>query len=135
MTRDASLTGNEVARAIIAVDEFFYTDDMVDVFQYGIMVTWCEPAMLREWIAVLIDDCASIGIPFDDVHGTVLLSSLYALAAQHEAGVHVIPRPPIDDDTVVIVCHSDGGVHLAIGDGEAWDPTMWHLRFGPRGAA
>ena len=41
----------------------------------------------------------------------------------------------IQDDTVVIVGHSEGGVHLAIGDGEAWDPTMWQLRFGPRGAA
>lgn len=134
MIGDPRDTGDDVTRSIIAVDEFYFVNDEVDVFQYGVVFTWCDSALLREFIAIVIDDCSSIGVPFDEIHGTNVLSSIYALAAHHEVGVHVIPYPIVDDDTIVLVAHSDGGVHLAIGDGDAWDATMWHLRFGPRAA-
>ena len=131
-------TSGDVPRAHIAVDEF-YLNHMgeVDVYQYGVLLTWCDPATLRRYIATVIDDCAAIGVPFDELHGTILISSIITLAVHDECGVHFTPHPfpDIDDEMVVIVGHSEGGVHLAIGEGEAWDPTMWQLRFGPRGAA
>ena len=65
----------------------------------------------------------------------MFVSSIIALAVDDQCGVHFTPAPVIEDDTVVVIGHSEGGVHLAIGEGEAWDPTMWQLRFGPRGAA
>ena len=136
MTRDGRLTGDDVPRAHIAVDEFYLNHvGEVDVFQYGVLFTWCDPATLREYIANVIDDASLIGYPFDEIHGTVFVSSIISYAVGDECGVHFTPAPIIEDETIVIVGHSEGGVHLAIGEGEAWDPTMWQLRFGPRGAA
>ncbi len=136
MTRDNRLTGDDVPTAQIAVDEFYINrHGDVDVFQYGVLFTWCEPVTLREWIATVIEDCSIIGVPFEELHGTIFVSSIIALAVGDECGVHFPPPPNIEDETVVIVSHSEGGVHLAIGEGEAWDPTMWQLRYGPRGAA
>ena len=120
----------------VAVDEFFVNElGEVDVFRYGVLLTWCEPESLYSFIAGIIDDCVAIGVEFNDLQGGLVVSSIIQAAVHDEVGVHFIPHPAIQDDTVVIVGHSEGGVHLAIGDGEAWDPTMWQLRFGPRGAA
>ena len=136
MSDSYHFTGDDVDTAMMSVDQFWVRDDLeLDCFRHGVLFTWCDPAMLREYVATIIEDIAFIGRPFDDLHGSVFVSSVISCAIADDCGVCFTPPPPSKDDTVVVVGYSEGGVQIALGDGEAWDPTMWQLRFGPRGAA
>lgn len=128
--------------AQLTVEEFLNNDDGTAPQLKRYMLTFmpCTFDDLCGMIAETIADCGSIGIPLTDMHGFVFLNSILHLAVHAEMGIGILPLDdgpgPADWPHLLFYsAHNGGGVEVGIND-EAWDPSMWVLRFLPfNGAA